>query len=461
MRTIFLTILFFLDLALFGQYSYVASPIPAGGQVAAIDSTISPKNVYVGTGGVAVNLGSNSYSIQYNGTPSYTTSFICRFDATRLTAVATNVNIFGLTPLKDYPGQGIYYILYQVEGTSNANKQVHVSYQGSMIMPGGNVNVPTIFNNKVTLYDSLHYNPNNLPVLTGAGVVALNDSGALGYGCVPWCASGNSNNPFPSFIGNIDTPDVRFRVNNIHAGLLSSNHNNTCFGVRSLLQNTTGIANTAIGHSALNANTTGDENTAIGNDVMSSVTTGNSNTAIGDATMTTNISGIQNVAVGAGSDVASGSTSNAIAIGYAIIASSNQFAVGGENESHPNMNNCAGCVMTDTTAAGTGQMVPRPLPSAQGTTFTPVTGDSISPFTENNTINPAGTIANLTIRVPGSPSDWQKLSFTTLQVVTALHWSIALNQTHSVEAHVPTSTTAGQAFAIIFNPTLGEWVNSQ
>ena len=224
MRTIFLALFFFLDMVLFGQgFNYMAPSIPSGGLVQTIDSTTSPDMVFVGTGNASVNLGSNSYSIQYQGTPAAGTNFICRFDASKLTAVAANVNIFGLTPLADFPGQGVYYIRYQVSGTRNNNKTVYTSYASSMIAPGGNVNTPTIFNKLVTFYDSVHLN-NNLQILTGANVIALNDSGSLGYAnCGAWYVCGNNSNPFPSFVGNIDTPDLRFRVGNIGSGFLSLN----------------------------------------------------------------------------------------------------------------------------------------------------------------------------------------------------------------------------------------------
>lgn len=471
MRTIFITILIFLDVALFGQ-GFTVSPyvIPSGGAVVELcngDSTCSPVSIFVGTGKSVVNLGSNSYSLQTNGTPPSGTSFICRFDATQLTAVSANVNIFGLTPLKDFPGQGIYYILYQVSGTRNYNKTVFVSYTGSMIQPGGNVNTLTKFNNEVTFYDSVHLHVSN-PILTGSGVVAINDSGTLGYGCAPWCTSGNGGLNRTNYLGTSDTVALRFRVNSLPAGIIDYNKFNTAFGVYSMASNTTGGNNVAIGAQSLFNNTTGN-NTAVGCFSSGSITTGSGNTAIGRSSLlSAPTTGSNNTAVGGNAAVSSAATTGATAIGYnttasdngvalgfGITASANQFAVGGENEYHPNMNSGLNYVMTDT--CGCGVFVPMPIGVVGGGTFTPVTGDSLVINKQINTINPAGTLTNLTIVFPSTAKPFQLIYFNFQQIITNLHYSVRISGGAN-PTQLPSSETVGGTFSAYFDPNLNTWI---
>ncbi|MEM9859957.1 MAG: tail fiber domain-containing protein, partial [Bacteroidota bacterium] len=74
--------------------------------------------------------------------------------------------------------------------------------------------------------------------------------------------------------------------------------NNSGFGNRTLLWNTTGYSNTAVGESALHLNTIGGFNSAVGTSSLLRNTTGIRNVAVGSASLNTNTTGDNNVAVG-------------------------------------------------------------------------------------------------------------------------------------------------------------------
>jgi hypothetical protein len=459
MRTFILILFLLFDLASFGQgQNYMVPAIPSGGAVYAIDSTTSPDQIFVGTGGSAVNLGSNSYSLQYNGVPQQGTNIIVRFDATQLTAIAANVSIFGLRPLLDYPNTGIYYIRYQVAGTRANNKTVYVSYVSSQVAAGTFDNRVT-FNNTVTANDSFQYNPHTGTITAGSALLASDSFGNVVYGCPPcaWNTGLNTGIGSSGKFGTTDTNSIRVFVNNTASGIISYNGFNTALGYRSLLLNTTGVNNTAFGHSALNGNTTGIGNVGIGQGAIVDNSTGNYNTGIGNTTQTSNYTGSYNTTLGYASDVSASNASYAIALGVNAIASSNELAIS-PNIEHlyiPLNGSSKGNVLTDT--SGNGTYISQPLPQTVQTYYTPVTGDSITPFTGSNLINPAGTLANLTIRVPANPYSGQIMEFSFTQTITTLHWSIALNQAHSVFASVPTTVSQGGTIKIQYNTNTSSW----
>jgi len=174
-----------------------------------------------------------------------------------------------------------------------------------------------------------------------------------------WTVTGNSGTDTAgNFIGTTDNMALRFKINNQHAGLISSSINafglgaakapgtstgitamgiaalglnnnkndlvaigdsalynnstgatiiyhstgNAAFGSKALLKNTTGYMNTATGYQALYSNTGGYLNTAIGYKSMVSNTgnsgSGESNTAVGGLSMYTNLGGLHNTAIG-------------------------------------------------------------------------------------------------------------------------------------------------------------------
>ena len=487
MRTIFFAVLLFLDLALFGQgVNYMAPPIPSGGLVQTIDSLTSPDNVFVGTGNAVVNLGSNSYSIQFQGTPAAGTNFICRFDATKLTAVAGNVNIFGLTPLADYPNQGVYYIRYQVSGTRSNNKTVFVSYVSSMVALN-TVNTTPKFNNGIKVYGSSKYQPSGSAIVAGQVVKATDDSGTLGYSsCSPWYVCGNSGLSRVNYLGTSDSVDLRFGVGGIAAGIVSYITSNTALGVGALLSttgvdntaignssmfaNTSGLDNTSVGAASLEANTTGSYNTSIGNGCAISITTGSYNTGIGQTSLQSLTTGSNNVGIGQCAVQSSG-VSNSVAIGTNATVGDFGIALGSNASTQmdrqlaisPNVENIlwkghstgVGYALVD--SSGTGNFIPI-KPFAYGlTTTSPVTGDSIVITTSKNTVNSAGTLANLTIVLPANPIAGQVYYFSFEQAITTLHYSVRLSGGAN-PLGLPVSEPQYGCFSVYYDNNINTWV---
>jgi hypothetical protein len=82
---------------------------------------------------------------------------------------------------------------------------------------------------------------------------------------------------------------------------------------------------------------------------------------------------------------------------------------------------------------------------------TPLTGASITPIPgQNNIINPAATIAALTIVLPSNPIQNESISFTFTQAVTTITWSGG-----TVVGH--TSATAGSQFILNYNADTNKW----
>lgn len=152
-------------------------------------------------------------------------------------------------------------------------------------------------------------------------------SGSLGSG---WLLTGNSGTDDSSFLGTTDESPLRFRVQNKHAGLITSYEGNTFFGLHSgtatlnpanysnlntgvgsysLYNNANGFYNTAIGSYALTLNTSGHENTAVGMNSLSLNKTGKQNTAAGSNALHTNSTGGYNTAMGSHA-LASNTTGN-------------------------------------------------------------------------------------------------------------------------------------------------------
>jgi hypothetical protein len=145
-----------------------------------------------------------------------------------------------------------------------------------------------------------------------------------------WLLNGNTGtNPLTNYIGTNDNTDLRFKINNINAGLLATN-GNIFWGINSGNGNTTGNQNTSLGFSTLVANTTGYGNTAIGSFSLYQNNTGFANIAIGVSSLQYNASGYTNVALGwqtlysntTGSNnvAAGGFTLNSNTTGYSNVA---------------------------------------------------------------------------------------------------------------------------------------------
>lgn len=142
-----------------------------------------------------------------------------------------------------------------------------------------------------------------------------------------WNISGNSGLGSTNFIGTKDAADLRFRVQNHKAGVISYSNDNTFFGWAADTV-VTGYDNSGFGTKALGVNTSGHENSSFGSGTLQQ-STGNDNTAIGYNALLTNTTGNNNTAVGSGADVGSAALSNATAIGYNAVANtSNSLVLG-------------------------------------------------------------------------------------------------------------------------------------
>lgn len=129
-----------------------------------------------------------------------------------------------------------------------------------------------------------------------------------------WTTLGNAGtNVSNNFLGTTDDNALAFRVNNVHAGLITNDkvvfigYNagvvntdtvNVGIGSEALLNNVDGTNNTAIGFHSLLNNVYGSENTAVGSFALLN-SNNHSNTAIG-ALALTNSTANGNTAVGAG-----------------------------------------------------------------------------------------------------------------------------------------------------------------
>jgi len=83
--------------------------------------------------------------------------------------------------------------------------------------------------------------------------------------------------------------------------------------------------------------------------------------------------------------------------------------------------------------------------------FTPVTTNSITLVNSISFINPAGTIAALTIVLPTNPQADQVCSFVSSQIVTTL------TLTGTVVGTGPTSLAVGTNYKYQYNATTSSW----
>jgi len=132
-----------------------------------------------------------------------------------------------------------------------------------------------------------------------------------------WNLTGNSaTNPTTNFIGTSDNQPLRFRINNINAGLIDSALSNTGIGFRALDSITTGFSNTAIGYKSLTSNANGNSNTASGFNALRFNKSGSGNTANGGYALFLNTNGNVNTANGFAALYSNTIGSNNSASGY-------------------------------------------------------------------------------------------------------------------------------------------------
>jgi hypothetical protein len=296
MRTIFLAIFFFLDLALFGQALQSTSTynIPSAGSVVSLYPYQVSKQIKVTCNG-ATTL-SSGYTLQYTSLPSVGQGWTVYCDFTNLTPSGQTVSIFGVTPLTKYPGLTTLTLYFWVDFDATGTPVLNSTFVSQLF--AGNFNTLAVFNDGFKSYGTSQYQPGG-SITPGSVLKTSDDSGTLAYGCVPWCDNGNAGlNGSTNFIGTTDTASLSFRVDNLPSGILSYNLNNTGIGLYSLHNNTSGTENTAFGRLSLQSNTTGAENTGIGVGSLSANTTGGFNASLGYNSLVDNTTGVYNAAIG-------------------------------------------------------------------------------------------------------------------------------------------------------------------
>ena len=480
MKKIMLSLLLCADLMIaMAQYGTILYNIPAAGQTVTLSPfLLNSTFITLGTNG-ATNLGANSYTMTYSGLPSAGSTWEVKMDFRRLTISTngSNVTIFGVKPLQAHPTVDTFDITFIVIPDSVGTKYLYYRYNG--ISDWGVVNGTMTFNGRVNFNDTVAlyglktYLKPVTSITANQTVIVTDTSGKLGFGCAPWCLLGNSAlSPSANFLGTTDTGSLRFRVNNVASGIISYNGSNTAFGYSSLIANTTGASNVALGKDALVSNTTGNNNSAFGTSSLFDLTTGYNNTAIGAGSLAnatgndntavgvnasgTLISGSNNTLIGSNADVASATTESGIAIGVNSVAYDNQLAIAGiRSISIPQMTSALNYLLTDT--SGSGDFVPRVNPMLGQTTFTPVTSDSLTITTSQNDINPAGTLAVLTIILPASPVSGFVYEFSTTQVLTSLLWSVRLSG--GTTTGLPSTLAQYGTVKIKWNSVLSRWLN--
>lgn len=83
--------------------------------------------------------------------------------------------------------------------------------------------------------------------------------------------------------------------------------------------------------------------------------------------------------------------------------------------------------------------------------FTPVTGGTVTTVQTANIIEPAGTLATLTVNLPSTPVDGQICTYTFTQVITALTFG------NGTFVNTATAATAGQVIKWIYNTAQTKW----
>ena len=466
------------DLAPAQNTVFNMSAITASGASVGLTPDQSPSTVYVGTGGSAVNLGANSYTLSYTSTPPTGTGFDLYFNATQLTAPPANVTLFGYQPLVKAPGIGNYHLRYDWNGATVTVTCYQDAAKATTIINSATFNAGAYFNDSIVAQGpSKFYGALQIASASSHGPdsvgVQMNDSGVVSRGCTPWCTTGNGGLAMQDYLGSNDTSGVNFGWDGLPAGRIDGNLGNAFFGLEAGHKNTTGTSNTAIGALSMNANTTGQNNASFGTGTMLANTTGSYNTALGQDALPANTTGSYNTAVGQGSLITNTTGSynstlgynvnpntatahNGIGIGANAVYSTNQCAIAGVENLYLNgVNSGVGYHLVDT--SGTGNFVPQKLFGNSGSYFTPSTGDSISITNGKNTINPSGTIANLTILFPANPIAYQTYFFSFTQVVSALHYSVRFSGGGN-PAGLPSSAAQYATFSAYWEPNLNTWI---
>src|SRR5665213_265544 len=137
-----------------------------------------------------------------------------------------------------------------------------------------------------------------------------------------WSTTGNSGTvDGTNFIGTTDNVPFNIRVNNFQSGRIDPTLQNTFYGYRAGILNTTGGYNASNGNYSLFINSTGSYNIANGYSALYNNTSGNYNVANGFAALNSNTTGGNNMANGANSLRLNTTGSYNVANGYGALYS--------------------------------------------------------------------------------------------------------------------------------------------
>jgi trimeric autotransporter adhesin len=147
-----------------------------------------------------------------------------------------------------------------------------------------------------------------------------------------WGLNGNAGTDSTiNFIGTTDISSLRFKVQNLPAGILDNSQRlTTYFGIMAGASDT-GYDNVGVGFGALKQNIIGNGNTAVGSEALSK-NLNNFNSAVGYKAMENNTIGVSNVAFGSSSLRYNKAGSNAVAIGNEAMQYANDRTTPFENK---------------------------------------------------------------------------------------------------------------------------------
>jgi hypothetical protein len=93
--------------------------------------------------------------------------------------------------------------------------------------------------------------------------------------------------------------------------------------------------------------------------------------------------------------------------------------------------------------------------------FAPTSGGSVTPtaVSHNNIINPAGTLATLTITIPGYAVDGEEVTFSTSKALTAITWAAATTFGGAAPTIVgaPSTMAASSSVSFIYDSAANTW----
>ena len=319
--------------------SYSANTVPVGG---AYSTAFGVSALHSNTGAGNTATGYTALYSNTSGSSNTATGRASMFLNTTGTGNTANgyYALFANTTGGSNTGSG-YSALYS---NSTGYYNSALGYQALYTNSSGNSNV-------ACGYQTLYNNTTSGNIAIGYQALFTNTSGAsstaVGYQALYNNTTGNGNTAngywalyynSTGFANVASGPGALYRNTtgggNVANGAQALYSNidgsyNVASGFNALYYNTSGYANEAYGQGALYVNTTGSYNVATGNYTLDRNTTGSYNVTIGTSSLTGNITGTYNSCVGSSADVASGSLSNATALGSgAIVDASNKVRIG-------------------------------------------------------------------------------------------------------------------------------------